>query len=68
MCDMSQCVVIVSFPDIFMKFGLCRVVVIDNGTSFKRFRVAMCQTLDLNYDILQNVITKGLRSNSLIGS
>ena len=26
MCDMSQCVIIVSFPDVFMKFGLCRVV------------------------------------------
>ena len=43
-----------------MKFGLCRLVVIDDGTPFKGAFVAMCTALDLNYDILAKRNHKGL--------
>ena len=43
-----------------MKFGLCHLVVIDDGNPFKGAFVAMCTALDLNYDILANRNHKGL--------
>ena len=35
-----------------MKFGLYHLVVIYDGTPLKGILVAMCKTLDLNYDVL----------------
>ena len=43
-----------------MKFGLCHLVVIDDGTLFKGSFVAMCKYLDLYYDILAKCNHKGL--------
>ena len=43
-----------------MKFGLCHLVVINNGTLFIRAFVTMCKALDLNYDILTKRNNKGL--------
>ena len=43
-----------------MKFGLCPLVVIDDGTQFKGAFVAMCTALDLNYDILAKRNYEGL--------
>ena len=73
MCDMSQFVVVVPvtnessstlaenfFQHVLMKFGLCHLVVIDDGTPFKGAFVATCTTLDLNYDILTKRNHKGL--------
>ena len=64
MCDMSQFVVVVPvinesfatladnrFQHVIMKFGVCHLVVIDDGTPFKCVFVAMCKALDLSYDI-----------------
>ena len=65
MCDISQFVVVVPIPDkssatlasyfmqkILLKFGLCQLVVLDNGTPFKGFFIAMCEALYLNHDVL----------------
>ena len=73
MCDMSQFVVVVPvtnessailaenfFQHVLMKFGLCHLVVIDDGTPFKGAFVAMCKALALNYDILAKRNHKGL--------
>ena len=73
MCDMSQFIVVVPVPDessvtladhffhhILMKFGLCHLVVLDDGIPFKGACVAMCKSLKLNYDILANRNHKGL--------
>ena len=35
-----------------MKFGVCHLVVVNDGTLFKGVFVAMCKSLDLNYDNL----------------
>ena len=35
-----------------MKFGLCHLVIIDDGTPLKSAFVAICKALDMNYDIL----------------
>ena len=43
-----------------VKFGLCPLVVIDDGTPFKGAFVAMCTALDLNYDILAKRNHEGL--------
>ena len=74
MCDMIQFVVIVHVPNessatltssfmqhILMQFGLCHLVVLDDGNQFKGAFIAMCDTLNLNYDVLANRIHKGLR-------
>ena len=65
MCDMIPFVVVVHVPDetsatlashfmqhVLMKFGMCHLVVLDDGTPFKGAFIAMCQTLNLNYDVL----------------
>ena len=36
---------------ILMKFGLCHLVVLDDGTPFKGDFITMCQALNLSYDI-----------------
>ena len=43
-----------------MKFDLCHLVVIDDGTPFKDAFVAMFKALDLNYEILAKCNHKGL--------
>ena len=43
-----------------MKFFLCHLVVIDDGTLFKGSFVAMFKYLDLDYDILAKCNHKGL--------
>ena len=73
MCDMIQFVVVVPVSNessatlasyfmqyVLIKFGLCHLVVLDDGTSFKRYFIAMCQALNLNYDILAKRNHKGL--------
>ena len=73
MCDMTQFVVVVPVPDetsatlashfmqnVLLKFGMCHLVVIDDGTPYKGPFVAMCQSLNLNYDVLTKHNHKGL--------
>ena len=73
MCDLSQFVVLVLvtnessatlteyfFEHVLMKFGLCHLVVINDGTLFKGSFVAMCKVLDLNQTIFANRNYKGL--------
>jgi len=67
MCDMSQFVVVVVVPvpdetsttlvsyfmqHILVKFGLCHLVVLDDGIPFKGAFIAMCDDLNLNHDVL----------------
>ena len=65
MCNMSKFVVVVPAPNessatladhffqhVLLKFGLCHLVVLDDGNPFKCAFVAMCKALKLNYDIL----------------
>ena len=37
---------------VFLKFGMCYVVVLDDGTPFKRAFTAMCGALNYNHDVL----------------
>ena len=73
MCDMSQFIVVVPVPhessatladyffqNVLMKFGLCHLVVLDDGTPFKGAFIAMCKALKLKYDILDKRNHKGL--------
>ena len=63
MCDNSQFVVVFPVTDEFsiilasyfiqhvlMKFGMCHLTVIDNGTPFKGEFIAMREVLNLNHD------------------
>ena len=43
-----------------MKFGLCYLVVLDDGNPFKGAFVAMCKSLKSNYDVLAKHNHKGL--------
>ena len=65
MCDMSQFFVVVPVPNkssatlafffiqhVLMKFGLCHLVVLDDGNPFKGSFIVMCDALNLNYDVL----------------
>ena len=73
MCDMSQFVIVVPVPDkssatlgsyliqyVLMKFGLCHLVMLDDGNPFKGDLIAMCQALNLNYDMLTKLNHTGL--------
>ena len=76
MCDMTRFVVVVPVPDetsatsatlasyfmqhVLMKFGMCHLVVIDDGIPFKGVFVAMFQAINLNYDVLAKRNHKGL--------
>ena len=73
MCDMSQFVVVVPVPNessttlasffmqhVLMKFGICHLVVLDDGSPFKGAFIAMCDALNLNYDVLAKRNHKGL--------
>ena len=44
---------------VLMKFDLCHLVMLDDGTPFRAF-VAMCQALNLNYDVLAKRKYKGI--------
>ena len=43
-----------------MKFGLCHLVVLDDGSSFKGAFIAMYDALNLNYDVLAKRNHKGI--------
>ena len=73
MCDMSQFVVVVPVLDdssatlasyfmqhVIMKLDLYHLVVLDTGTPFKGVFIAMCQALNINYDLLAKWSHKGL--------
>ena len=73
MCDMNQFVVVVPVPDessatlasyfmhhVLMKFGLCHLVVLDDGSHFKGTFIAMRDALNLNHDVLAKRNHKGL--------
>ena len=73
MCDMSQFVVVVPVTNessatltsffmqhVLMKFSLCHLVVLDDGSPFKEAFIAMCDALSLNYDVLAKRNHKGL--------
>ena len=73
MCDMNQFVVVVPVSDdspatlassfmqlVLMKFGLCHLVVLDDGSPFKDAFIAMCDALNLNHDVLAKRNHKGL--------
>ena len=70
---MIQFVVVIPVPDetsatlashfmqhISLKFGMCHRVVIDDGILFKGAFGAMCQALNLNYNVLAKRNRKGL--------
>ena len=72
-CDMSYLVVVFSVTDentvtlvshfmqhVLMKFGICHLVVLDDGTSLQRAFMAICQTLNLSNNILAKRNHKGL--------
>ena len=73
MCDMIQFVVVVSVPNessttlasffmqhVLMKFVICHLVVLDDGSPFKGDFIAMCDVLSLNYDVMAKRNHKGL--------
>ena len=73
MCDMSQFVIVVPVPNessatlspffmqhVLVKFVLCHLVVLDDGSPFKGAFIAMCNALRLNYDVLAKRNHKGL--------
>lgn len=65
MYNMNQFIVVVSIPDqtsatlashfmqhVLMKFDFFCLIVLDNSTPFKGSFIAMCQYLNINYDVL----------------
>ena len=73
MCGMSQFEVVITIPDetsiilarnfiqhILIKFGLCHLIALDDGTLFKGYFITMCQALNSNYNILAKQKYKGL--------
>ena len=73
MCNIIQLVVAVpvlgetsaTLADHFMqhvliKFGMCHLVVLNDGVPLKGIYIAICQSLNLNYDILAKRNHKGL--------
>ena len=73
MCDMIQFVVVVPvlnessatletffMQHVLMKFGLCHLVVLDDGSPFKGAFIAMCDVLNSKYDVLAKRNHKGL--------
>ena len=73
MCYMSQFVVIFPVPNessatlgsyfiqhILIKFDLCHLVVLDYGAHFKGSFIAICEALNLNYDIFTKSNHKSL--------
>ena len=73
MCDMKQFVVVVtvlnevastlaeySMQHVLLKFGICHLVVLDDGSPFKSVWLAICKVLRINYEILAKRNHKGL--------
>ena len=65
MCDMTQFVVVVPVPNevastlaehfmqhFLLEFGICHLVILDDGSPFKGVFSAMCKALQINYEIL----------------
>ena len=46
--------------NVIMKLGLYHLIVLDDGTPFKGVFIAICQALNINYDILAKRSHKGL--------
>ena len=55
MCDMTQFAVVVR-----VKFGVCHLVILDDGSPFKGVFSAICKALRINYEILAKRNHKGL--------
>ena len=64
MCDITQFVVVVPVPNevastlaehfmqhVLLKFGICHLVILDDGSPFKGVFSAMCKALHINYEI-----------------
>ena len=73
MCDIIQFFVIISvsgftssiigkyfIQDVFMKFGIFHLVVIDDGTPFKGICIAMCDCLQVKYKMVAKRSHKGV--------
>ena len=73
MCDMNQFFVVVSIPDessttlaihfmhhMLIQFRLYHLVVLEDGNPFKENSIAICQALNLNYDIFAKRNHKGI--------
>ena len=73
MCDMCQFVVVVPVPGetsatlasyfmqhALLKFGLCHLVVLDDGNHFNETFISMCEALNLNHNVLMKRNNKGL--------
>ena len=73
MCDMTQFVIVVpvldEIADILaehfmrhelLKFGICHLVILDDGSPFKDVFTVMCKVLHINYDNLAKRNHKGL--------
>ena len=65
MYDMIKLVIVVPVPNetvatltehimqhVLLKFGICHLVILDDGSLFKGFVTAICKALNINYDIL----------------
>ena len=76
MCDMTQFVIVVPVPDeiastlvenfmqhVFLKFGICHLIILDDGSPFKGVLSVMCKALRINYDIIAKRNRKGLLVN-----
>ena len=63
MCDLTQFVVVVPVPgmtaliiakyfmqEVLLKFGLCYLVVMDDGTPFKGFFLLACDAFQIKYE------------------
>ena len=73
MCGMTQFVIAVPVPNetaatltehfiqhVLLKFGICHLVILDDGNPFKGVFAAICKALNINYDILAKRNHKGL--------
>ena len=65
MCGMTQFVIAILVPNergatltehfmqhVLLKFGICHLVILDDGNPFKGVFTAICKALNINYDIL----------------
>ena len=73
MCDMRQFVVVAPTSDEFsatlvfyfmqhvlLKFGMCYLVLLDDGAILKSVFIAICEALNLDHDVLAKHKDKGL--------
>ena len=45
---------------LLLKFGLCHLVILDDNTPFKGAFIVMCESLNLNHNVLAKRNDKGL--------